>query len=249
MKILVDLGYEVVFAPDDMRRLGHYTEALEAFGVICLSQDRDGTLLEHLQREGSGYDYSLICRSPFAERWLGPIREHAPAARVALNTSDLYFLRELRGAELSGSEERMRDALERKAKELDVIRRCDRTIVMSDRELQILREEVPEARVDLVPLLFVDIPGRQAGFDARRDILFIGGYLHKPNVDAVKWFCAEAWPRVRARLPDVRLHLIGSNPDAEVEALGRLPGVEVVGFVEDIAPWFERNRLSIDVLP
>lgn len=245
MKILVDLGYDVVFAPDDMRRAGRYTEALEAFGVTCLSVERDGPLLQHLQREGRGYDYALICRSPFAERWLEPIRKHAPAARVILNTSDLYFLRELRGAELSGSVEQMSEALERKARELDIIRRCDRTIVMSDRELQILREEAPEARVDLVPLLFVDIPGRSSGFETRGDILFIGGYLHRPNVDAVAWFCAEVWPLVRARLPDVRLHLIGSNPDAEIHALGHLPGVEVVGFVEDIAPWFDRIRLSI----
>ncbi|MFZ5638490.1 MAG: glycosyltransferase [Pseudomonadota bacterium] len=245
MKILVDLGYDVVFAPDDMLRLGHYTATLESIGVTCLSADRHGPLETHLATEGEGYDYALICRAPFAAKWLEPIRRHAPSARVILNTADLYFLREIREAELEGSSEKLEAAMRWKAQELDIIRRCDHCIVMSDHEQAILAREAPDARVHLVPLMFVDIPGRAVGFDARKDLLFIGGFLHRPNVDAVTWFCERVWPRVRERLPGVRVHLLGSNPDDEVRALGKHPGVEVVGFVEDIKPWFDAIRLSV----
>ena len=245
MKILVDLGYHVVFAPNDMLRLGHYTETLESIGVTCLSADRHGPLHKHLAAEGARYDYALICRAPFAAKWLDAIREHAPRARVILNTADLYFLREIREAELEGSAEKLEAALRWKEKELDIIRRCDHCIVMSDHEQAILAREAPDARVHLVPLMFVDIPGRAAGFDARRDLLFIGGYLHRPNVDAAIWFCERVWPRVRERLPGVRVHLLGSNPTDDVRALSKQPGVEVVGFVEDLKPWFDAIRLSV----
>ena len=245
MKILVDLGYDVVFAPDDMLRLGHYTETLESIGITCLSADRHGPLLQHLVAEGAGYDYALICRAPFAAKWLDPIRTHAPAAKVILNTADLYFLREVREAELEGSAEKLAAALRWKEQELDIIRRCDHCIVMSDHEQAILAREAPDARVHLVPLMFVDIPGRATGFDARRDLLFIGGFLHRPNVDAATWFCEDVWPRVRERLPGVRVHLLGSNPTDEVQALAKHAGVEVVGFVEDLKPWFDAIRLSV----
>ena len=245
MKLLVDLGYEVVFAPDDMLHLGHYTEALESLGIVCLSTDRVGSLHAHLASEGSRYDYALICRAPFAAKWVDPIRAHAPGAKIILNTADLYFLRDIREAELEGSADKLEAALRWKEEELDIIRRCDHCIVMSDHEYAILAREAPDARVHLVPLMFVDIPGRARGFDGRQDILFIGGFLHKPNVDAVVWFCERVWPQVRARIPGVRLHLLGSQPTDPVLALAAIDGVEVVGYVEDLKPWFDRIKMSI----
>ncbi len=245
MKILVDIGFEVVFAPDDMLRLGHYTEALESLGITCLSVDRTGSLHEHLERDGAGYDYALICRAPFATKWVDPIRMHAPSAKIILNTADLYFLRDIREAELEGSAEKLEAALRWKEQELDIIRRCDHCIVMSDHEYTILAREAPEARVHLVPLMFVDIPGRTGAFEDRKDVLFIGGYLHKPNVDGAVWFCERVLPLVRARLPDLRVHLLGSNPTEQVQALAAIGGVNVAGYVEDLKPWFDRIRLSI----
>jgi glycosyltransferase involved in cell wall biosynthesis/SAM-dependent methyltransferase len=245
MKILVDLGYEVVFVPSDLLVLGHYTEAVRALGVRCLSADDIGTVEAHLQAEGATYTHALLCRAPIAALYIDQIRAHAPAARIILNTSDLHYLRDLREAELSGDAARIEAALRWKAHELSIIRACDHSIVMSDHELQILQHELPGADIHLVPLMFVDIPGRSAGFAARKDMLFIGGFPHPPNVDAVVWFCEKIWPLVRPRLPGVRVHLIGNKPTDAVHALGAIEGVNVVGYVEDLKPWFDGIRMSI----
>ena len=245
MKILVDLGYEVVFVPSDLLYLGHYTEAVRGLGVRCLSADDIGSVEAHLQAEGAGYTHALLCRAPIAALYIQPLRAHAPGARIILNTSDLHYLRDLREAELSGDRARLDAALRWKAHELSIIRACDHCIVMSDHELRILRDELPDADVHLVPLMFVDIPGRAAGHAARKDLLFIGGFPHPPNVDAVVWFCERIWPHVRARLPDVRVHLLGNKPTDEVHALGAIDGVNVVGYVEDLKPWFDGIRMSI----
>lgn len=245
MKILVDLGYEVVFVPSDLIHLGHYTKALQSIGVTCLSADEIGTMEAHLQAEGAGYDYAFLCRAPIAALYIDMIRQYAPGAKIILNTSDLHYLRDVREAEIEGSAEKLEAALRWKAQELDVIRRCDHSIVMSDHELNVLSQELPGANIHLVPLMFVDIPGRSGDFGMRRDMLFIGGFPHTPNVDAVVWFCEKIWPLVRARLPDVRVHLIGNKPSQQVMALGAIEGVDVVGYVEDLKPWFDRTRLSV----
>ena len=39
-------------------------------------------------------------------------------------------------------------------------------------------------------------------------------------------------------------HILGSNPPAEVLAL-KGDGIDVVGYVEDLAPYFDRCRLSV----
>lgn len=245
MKILVDLGFEVVFVPSDLMHLGHYTQALRDIGVTCYSGDEIGTMEAHLARDGAGYDYAFLCRAPIAALYIDMIRCHAPSAKIILNTSDLHYLRDVREAELEGSAEKLEAALRWKAQELDVIRRCDHSIVMSDHEQQILAKELPGAAIHLVPLMFVDIPGRSGGFAERKDMLFIGGFPHTPNVDAVVWFCERIWPSVRARLPDARVRLIGNKPPEQVQALAAIEGVDVVGYVEDLKPWFDRTRISI----
>ncbi|KRD77390.1 glycosyltransferase [Lysobacter sp. Root983] len=245
MKILVDIGYDVTFIPSDLVKLGHYTQQLQNVGVTCLGRDDVPSIEAHLIADGHLYDYALLCRAPVVEPYLDIIRQHASRAKIILNTSDLHYLRDIRQAEIEGSEEKMQAALRWKERELEVIRRCDHSIVMSDHELAILSKELPNSNIHHVPLMFVDIPGRTGDYASRKDILFIGGFPHLPNVDAVTYFCEQVWPMVRARLPDAKVHLLGNSPSEEVFALGEIPGVNVVGYVEDLKPWFNGIRMSI----
>jgi glycosyltransferase involved in cell wall biosynthesis len=45
-------------------------------------------------------------------------------------------------------------------------------------------------------------------------------------------------------LPGVTSYLLGSKAPNSVQELGG-PGLEFVGFVDDVVPWFERCRLSV----
>ncbi|MGY2078778.1 glycosyltransferase [Modestobacter sp. SYSU DS0657] len=65
-----------------------------------------------------------------------------------------------------------------------------------------------------------------------------------PNVDAALWFSRTVWPRVVAAVPDARLQLVGRNPTEAVRSLAG-PSVEVTGTVADLAPWYERTRVSL----
>jgi len=49
------------------------------------------------------------------------------------------------------------------------------------------------------------------------------------------WFLTSIWPQARARHPQARLRITGEwRPDTRT-VLGRVPGVEFVGFVPDLA--------------
>ena len=50
--------------------------------------------------------------------------------------------------------------------------------------------------------------------------MFIGGFQHPPNVDAVLWYAREILPRLRRSLPGVTTYVIGSRvPPAIKEVL------------------------------
>ncbi len=87
--------------------------------------------------------------------------------------------------------------------------------------------------------------GLRAGIDASRysfqpcgrlpdTMLFLGSFRHEPNRIALEWFIQEVLPHVRARRPQARLVVVGSDPPARQLHEELPPGVEFLGFVEDI---------------
>jgi len=158
------------------------------------------------------------------------------------DTVDLHFLREQREAELGRGSLRL--AQRTREQELRLMARADATLVVSTHEHALLAQLLPGARVEVLSNVH-EVAGCRRGFQARRDLLFVGGFRHPPNVDAARWLVDEIWPRVRARLPDVALHLVGGDVSDEIRALGDVPGVHVRGHVPDIDPLMDGCRLAV----
>jgi len=70
------------------------------------------------------------------------------------------------------------------------------------------------------------------------NVVFTGKMDFRPNVDAMRWFCAQVWPAVRAQLPGVHLYIVGQQPDPEILRLGAEPDITVTGYVPEILPYF-----------
>ncbi len=68
-------------------------------------------------------------------------------------------------------------------------------------------------------------------------LVFDGSMDFRPNVDAVRWFCAACWPAIHAAYPTATFAIVGRNPTPVVLELAALPGVQVTGAVADTRPW------------
>ncbi len=76
---------------------------------------------------------------------------------------------------------------------------------------------------------------------------FIGVMNYRPNVDACRWFVSTCWPTIRAASPQAIFRIIGRSPSRSVRRLGFVPGVEVVGEVDDVGA--ELAGLDVSVAP
>jgi glycosyltransferase involved in cell wall biosynthesis len=168
---------------------------------------------------------------------------YAPRARLVFDTVDLHYLREQRAAELEGRAELARESERTRAQEIGIMRACDVTLVVSPVEKEILSTDAPGVAVDVLSNVH-EVYGCRRPFQERRDLLFVGGFQHPPNSDAVLWFAREIFPRVLEQLPDLRLHVIGSKVTPEFQALAS-KNLIVHGFVDDIAPAMDSARISI----
>ncbi len=115
--------------------------------------------------------------------------------------------------------------------------------MVSPIEKEILEAELPETCVALVSNIHRARPTNPP-FTGRRDFVFIGGFEHPPNVDAMEWFCGEIMPRIVAEIPEARLHIIGSKMPDSVRALAS-EHVITHGYVEDVLPFFDSCLLSV----
>ena len=244
MRLLREEGAHVVFLPADRSRIEPYAAQLQHLGVESWYAPFAARPPAWLREHGARFDAVMVSRYYVASEFLPLLRTHAPQARLIFDTVDLHYLRERRGAEIAGDAALARTAERTRALELEVIAASDVTLVVSDVERGLLRKDAPDAHVELLSNLH-RIAGSGQSFAQRRDLVFVGGFRHPPNVDAVLWFVAEVLPRILERLSDVRFHCIGSHTPPQIVALGARPGVVVHGHVADIDPYMDGCRIAI----
>lgn len=140
------------------------------------------------------------------------------------------------------------------AYEARVNRAFDHSVFVTENEAQLFRDLVPAARN-------LEVVGNGVDFDyfsplhkgaaccaptmENTDLVFTGAMDYHANVDAVMWFCREILPVIREAGIGADFCIVGGKPTAEVQALARIPGVQVTGFVEDIRPWYMRAAVSV----
>jgi GT2 family glycosyltransferase len=244
IKIYQDLGYKVTFLPRDNFLFDPvYTAALQRLGVECIYAPYDVDFAVFMARQGAQFDVIQVFRIDVAEKCLPDLRRHAPSAPVIFHNVDLHYLRMSRQAELGKDPELRLAAEQMKVRELDLLKRVDCTIVTSPVEEEILRRENPDANILVFPYM-IDVVGTSVGFTPRRDLMFLGGYRHTPNVDAAEWFVDEIWPKLANRLPEANLLIAGASPTESIKALAS-DRIDVTGMIPDLGPIFDQTRVFV----
>ena len=120
-----------------------------------------------------------------------------------------------------------------------VSEQVDALVAFTERDRKALLTLSRKAPVVCIPLAyeFCDVPADPAGRNSHQ-VVWVGSFVHPPNVDAVFRLARVIVPAVRARVPDASLELIGSHATPEVYALAG-DGVTVHGDVPDVLPHLE----------
>lgn len=244
LRIMVQLGYAVDYLP--LRRPQHisgYTALLQREGIRCLYKPYFRGLANYLRRHGPEYDLVFISRIKIIKSSYALVRRFAPGAKVVFNTVDLNFLRVGRRAELEQSPRLARKAEGYRRDELFYLNQADASIIVSPAELELIKDDVDPAKVEIIPLI-LEFPTRRATYQTSRNLAFIGHFTHAPNVDAMRFFLSEVWPKVKRIMPEVRFDIIGKDFPADLSPLLD-EAVTVHGLVPDLDTIFPSIRVCL----
>ena len=203
IRYLREKGEEIHFASAAKNEKN--APALGEFGVkthaVLLNHSSFDEFVKELAPDIVVYDRFVV-----EEQFGWRVRKSAPQALSILDTQDLHFLRRARQKEKT-------DYLgEDFYREVASILRCDRTLLVSDFEENLLKKEIGIAAdlLETVPIGYVVSPQATVGFDERKDFCWLGNFQHAPNQDGLRIFLNSVWPLIRSRKPAAQIHVYGA---------------------------------------
>lgn len=231
---LQKLGYKVTFWPNDLEKKEPYAQQLQQMGVEVVYGNID--FMQFSKHYGHFYNLVIMSRPEICAKYINICRTLFTNAQLIYDTVDLHYVRLARQAEVetANAEYLLEQSKWYEVLEKGLMERVDATLVVSDKEVDILQEGGVKSKLGIVSNIHTIVEGAyKISFEKRKNIVFLGNYAHLPNRDALLWFNKEIFPLIEKELKGVKLHIVGANMPPEIEKSLTSKNYIVDGFVSD----------------
>lgn len=126
----------------------------------------------------------------------------------------------------------------------------DQCIFISSKEVELFQTLLGQESENLKVIgngvdLSAFCPRPKLTFEAPLTLLFSGVMDYFPNENAMIWFVENVWSKLRSQYPDVQLVIAGMKPSAAITELGKISGITVTGFVDDMLAFYHQANVFI----
>lgn len=249
LKMFLKKGYVVKFLGDNYLHEEPYSTTLQQMGIeILYGPEYQTGIWDWLKENGSEISYAYLNRPHIATKYIDYIKDHTDI-KVIYYGHDLHFLRERREYELTGDIQKKRESDYWKSVEFTLMYKADISYYPSYIERDAIHQIDQSIRVKAITAYVYEefLKNINKDFARREGLLFVGGFAHPPNADAVLWFAREIYPRIREKA-EIPFYIVGSRVTDEIRALQEPGnGITVYGFVsdEELARLYASSRLVV----
>tara|TARA_B100000674_G_C37965856_1_gene974541 strand:- start:732 stop:3443 length:2712 start_codon:yes stop_codon:yes gene_type:complete len=226
-------------------------------GVHCIFGEEHINFKSFIKKYGDTFEKIIISRVNSYEEISPDLIKFSPNSYKLFYTVDLHHIR------LKSEFKKTKNGLvnseykRTKVNEINAIHATDKTIVLSDKEKFYLVDEcnIPSDKIDVWPLIRNEIDNLDNFKKLKKsdDIIFIGGFRHTPNIQAVKLLEREILPKVKELFgkagisyPIVKIY--GSQPNEYIKNLDN-EYLSYQGFIENEEDAFSSARISLAPIP
>ena len=215
LKLFIDADYKIIFGTT--ASLSAHSFDLNTLGIEVKS----------LKLNDSSFDEYIFALNPSVvlfdrfmteEQFGWRVAKCCPDALRVLDTEDLHFLRKARGENLDSTVGFSKTFLKSDVakREIASIYRSDLSLIISEVEFKILTQElgIDASLLFYIPFVLhpteIQNPKDFSGYETRKNFVFVGNFMHPPNVQAVKYLKHKIWPVLSQKLPEAQLHIYGA---------------------------------------
>jgi glycosyltransferase involved in cell wall biosynthesis len=253
LKLFAGRGYRIVFWSYEGNDDPQAVRELKSLGIRVLYRvPYIFSFEDWIRAFGKDLKVAFLSRPHVAVRFLGIIQKLSAATIV-------YYGHDLHGERMnlqnrivpgSFSEETLHSVREQEEKCWE---KSDVILYPSIDEVNVLRAKYPRSRIDVLPIecradAEINEAMTPSSFGERHGLLFVGGFSHLPNRDAVLWFLIEVYPLMEGKLPDLKITIAGSAPTEEIKSK-ESKQVVVTGRVSEEALQSLYNSARVIVAP
>lgn len=248
IRLFQKIGFQVKFIGDNFYPHKPYTDILQQAGVEVLYGNWYCQNIDSWMRENAAnIDYIFTNRSHITIKYLKTFAA-MPGTRVLYYGHDLGSLRNSRKFALTNDPEDAEAAEEQRNLEDEIWKAVDVIYYPSHVETEEVVRRLPEACARTLPLnIYEPRTNHYSSTVAqRKDLVFVGGFGHPPNEDAVLWFLDNCWPEIEEALPEARFYCVGSKPTEALKAR-QSKRILVTGWVSDekLEEIYRQARLAV----
>ncbi|MBZ4687982.1 MAG: glycosyltransferase [Clostridiales bacterium] len=250
LRLFNKMGFKVIFVGDNFYKHEPYTSELQRMGIEVLYGNWYAqNIKKWIEQNGKYIDYAYLNRPHISIKYIDLLKTYTNA-KIIYFGHDLHYLRERRNYEIEKNEELLKASERWKKTEFELFNKADVVYVVSSYEEEILKKQFSEKIIRTIPVyIYDDVSDSNVNsFNEREDILFVGGFNHKPNIDAVLWFVKEIFPSIVTENPNIKFYIVGSNPPEEIKKL-HSKNIIVTGFVSDEELQKLYNNCRLVVVP
>lgn len=233
LQMFVEKGYNVKFIGDNFYQDRKYASYLEQIGIeILYGPWYAKHWKEWILENQNNIDFAYLNRPHITKKYIDFIKNETNIKCIYYG-HDLHFLRIRREYELNHDEKLLAESEKWKETELSIMKKAAMNYYPSyieEQEIHKIDASIPVKAITayVYEEFRKDI---NQNFDTREGILFVGGFGHPPNEDAVLWFAEHVYPKIREKL-DVNFYIVGAKVTERVQQLTG-NGIVVKGFVTE----------------
>ena len=249
IELFISMGLSVKFWGDNFINSEPYTAALQKMGVEVLF----GKKFRHKWKEWvvdnrANIDYVYLNRPNISIKYIEFFKKNTKS-KILYYGHDLHFLREQRRFEIEKDQQILHRVTTSLIMEKFIFSQADVVLTPNIDEQQIIKKIESSANAEVIlPFFYNNRSVQVNNFKERKHILFVGGFSHSPNIDAVEWFVKEVFPEIKRKIQDVQFIVVGSNPTDNIKKLAT-DQIKILGYQTDEELKAIYNNIKIVVVP
>lgn len=229
LRHMKSLGYHVVFSATDYSTNEIELADLEKNGLeVHRSKE---SLINSLHNRVSRIKLFWMIRSEVFEFYMAELSNLGDDIPVIADLIDLNY-------------KRSNNVLEIDQNQLRLAKNSNLTLLCSPLESEILRSKESNLEVQDLWAEYEVSPARPNWSDTN-GLLFVGGFRHQPNVEALEYFVEQILPKIKMHFPEINIKVVGSGLDIALVKLLTSIGVDYLGRVDDLGEIYRQSRVVI----
>ncbi|THV62631.1 glycosyltransferase [Chryseobacterium candidae] len=229
-----------------------YVDFFRSIGVeVCEdyvnAQNKIVRVLDQVKEALHYVDIVWIFRPIGFDFWYGKIKNDISGKKIIYDMVDLYYLRmERENKYIEVTKSRKKEVKFFKEKEFFGMQKSDVVISISDEEKKIVSDQgIKDEKIFTVSNIHEPAECQNVDYSLREGVLFIGGFYHMPNMDAVKFLYEDIMPLVWAKDDSIKVYILGPYFPEEIKEKYNSEKFQILGYQKSVNYWFENSRIFV----